>query len=206
MLAWLHHDFRNSHGCCRHLCTMLCVKVREWGRSACAFKRMRVRSVISAAYTKSFSEQSAFFPLPAVPPPGVKVKPPEKVEIQTWVWIMKHLSKNLWRVAWSSESLSLHLLAQLWGYFLVFYTFCESEWVKFDQSCLTVCDPMDHSLPGSFVHGILKARILEWVAIPFSSGTSQPRDQTPVSCIAGRFFAIWATREILLIPSLSSAL
>ena len=158
-----------------------------------------------APWPMGFSKQKHWSGLPC-PPPGVKVKPPEKVEIQTWVWIMKHLPKNLWRVAWSSESLSLHLLAQLWGYFLVFYTFCESEWVKFDQSCLTVCDPMDHSLPGSFVHGILKARILEWVAIPFSSGTSQPRDQTPVSCIAGRFFAIWATREILLIPSLSSAL
>ena len=45
------------------------------------------------------------------------------------------------------------------------------------------------------VHGISQARILEWVAIPFSMGTSQPRDQTQVSCIAGRFFTSWATRE-----------
>ena len=56
------------------------------------------------------------------------------------------------------------------------------------QSCLTLCDPMDYSPPGSSVHGILQARLLEWVAIPFSKGSSQPRDQTWVTCIAGRFF------------------
>ena len=56
------------------------------------------------------------------------------------------------------------------------------------QSCLTLRDPMDCNLPGSSVHGILQARILEWVAIPFSRGSSQPRDRTHVSCIAGRFF------------------
>ena len=55
--------------------------------------------------------------------------------------------------------------------------------VKVAQSCLTLCDPMDYT-----VHGILQARILEWVAFPFSRGTFQPRDQTQVSCIAGRFF------------------
>ena len=54
---------------------------------------------------------------------------------------------------------------------------------------------MDHSLPGSFAHGILQARILEWVAISSSRGSSQPRDQTQISCIAGRFFTFWATRE-----------
>ena len=56
------------------------------------------------------------------------------------------------------------------------------------QSCLTVCDPMDGSPPGSSVHGILQARILEWVAIPFSRGSSQPRDQTQDSHITGGFF------------------
>ena len=57
------------------------------------------------------------------------------------------------------------------------------------QSCLTLCDPMDCSLPGSSVHGILQARIPEWVAIPFPRGSSWPRDQSQVSCIAGRFFS-----------------
>ena len=63
------------------------------------------------------------------------------------------------------------------------------------QSYLTLCDPMDCSLPGSSVHGILQTRILEWVDIPFSKGSSQPTDWTQVSCIAGKFFTIWATRE-----------
>ena len=53
--------------------------------------------------------------------------------------------------------------------------------MKVGQSYLTLCDPMDYSLPGFSVHGILQARILEWVAIPFSSRSSQPRDQTQVS-------------------------
>ena len=56
-------------------------------------------------------------------------------------------------------------------------------------------EPMDNSPPNSSVHGILQARILEWVAIPFSRGSSQPRDQTQVSCISGRFITVWATRE-----------
>ena len=67
------------------------------------------------------------------------------------------------------------------------------------QSCLTVCDPMDYSLPGCSVHGILQARILERVAISFSRGSSRPRDQIQVSCTAGRFFTIRATRKLLLI-------
>ena len=60
----------------------------------------------------------------------------------------------------------------------------------FTQLCPTLCDPMDWSLPGSSVQGILQARILEWVAISFSRGSSQPRDETQVSRITGRFFTI----------------
>ena len=67
------------------------------------------------------------------------------------------------------------------------------ETVIVTQSCPTLCNPMDCSPPGSSVHGILQARILEWIAIPFSR-SSWPRDPTWVSCIAGRFFTIWATR------------
>ena len=55
---------------------------------------------------------------------------------------------------------------------------------------------MDCSLPGSSVHGIFQARVLEWVAIPFSRGSSWPRGQTRVSCIIGRCFTVWATREV----------
>ena len=61
--------------------------------------------------------------------------------------------------------------------------------------CLTLCNLMDCSPPGFSVHGILQAWILEWVVMPFSGGSSRPRDQTQFSCIAGRFFTIWATRE-----------
>ena len=62
--------------------------------------------------------------------------------------------------------------------------------VKVAQSCPTLYNPMDYT-----VHGILQARILEYVAFPFSRGSSQPRDWTQVSHIAGGFFDSWATRE-----------
>ena len=62
------------------------------------------------------------------------------------------------------------------------------------QLCPTLCDPIDCSPPGSSIHGILQAKILEWVAISFSRGFSFSRDRTWVSFIAGRFFTIWATR------------
>ena len=65
--------------------------------------------------------------------------------------------------------------------------------VKVTQSCPTLCDRMDYT-----VHGILQARILEWLAFPFSRRSSQPRDQTQVSYIAGGFFTCWATREALI--------
>ena len=63
------------------------------------------------------------------------------------------------------------------------------------KSCPALWDPMDWSLPGSSVHGISQARILEWITISFSRGSSQLMDQTQVSHIEGRFFTIWATRE-----------
>ena len=65
--------------------------------------------------------------------------------------------------------------------------------VKVAQSCPTLCDPIGYT-----VHGILQARILEWVAFPFSRGSFQPRDRTQVSCIAGRLLTSWATREVEL--------
>ena len=63
------------------------------------------------------------------------------------------------------------------------------------QSCLTFCDPMDCSSPGSCVHGISQARILEWVAISFSRGSSQPRDQTCVFYTGRQILYCWAPRE-----------
>ena len=63
------------------------------------------------------------------------------------------------------------------------------------QSCPTLCDPVDCSLPGFSIHEILQARRLEWIAISFSRGSSRPRDRTQVSRIGGRCFNLWATRE-----------
>ena len=65
------------------------------------------------------------------------------------------------------------------------------------QSHPTLCDPMDCSQLSSSVCGILQARIMEWIAIAFSGGSSQLRDRTWVSCIAGRRFTIWATLLLL---------
>ena len=79
----------------------------------------------------------------------------------------------------------------------LFRGFCHSK-VKVKmlvtQLCLSHCYPMGYSPPGSPVHEYW-TRILEWDAIHFSMGSSQPRDWAQVSCIAGRFFTIWATRE-----------
>ena len=69
------------------------------------------------------------------------------------------------------------------------------QYAKLLQSCPTLWDPTDCSPPGSSVHGILQATILEWVAMSSSRGSYQPRDRTQVSHILGGFFTIWATRE-----------
>ena len=66
-------------------------------------------------------------------------------------------------------------------------------WVA--QLCPTLCNHLDCSPPGSSVNLILQARILDWIAMPSSRGSSQPREWTQVSCITGGFFTIWATRE-----------
>ena len=76
--------------------------------------------------------------------------------------------------------------------------------VKVTQSCLTLCDPMDCSLPDSSVHGIIQARILQWVPVLFSRGCSWPRNWTRVYCIRGRFFTTWATREAVRVHQFSS--
>ena len=89
-------------------------------------------------------------------------------------------------------------------YYLFFWSIlCEEEEVEVAQSCPTLCDPIDFSLPGSSVHAILQARILERVAISFSTGSSQSRDRMQVSRIAGIFFTIWVTREAHILESWS---
>ena len=80
---------------------------------------------------------------------------------------------------------NVHIATQLHSFHML-----ASEWVKVAQLCPTLCNLMDYT-----VHGILQARILTWVAFPFSRGSSQSRDQTQVSCIAGGFFTSLATRD-----------
>ena len=96
-------------------------------------------------------------------------------------WIMAQKKENLVIILSLNMSITLCLKALSTG----------SEWVK----SLSLWDPVDCSPPGSSVHWILQARILEWVAISFSRGSSRPRDWTQVSRIAGRRFNLWATRE-----------
>ena len=79
--------------------------------------------------------------------------------------------------------------------YLCFIEYNAAAAAKSLQSCPTLCDPRDGSPPGSPVPGILQARILEWVAISFSRGSSWSRDRTQVSRIGGRCFNLWATRE-----------
>ena len=70
--------------------------------------------------------------------------------------------------------------------------------VLINQSCPTPCNPINCSPPSSFVHWISQGRILKWITVLISSRFSWPRDWTPDSCIAGRFFIVWATREALV--------
>ena len=65
----------------------------------------------------------------------------------------------------------------------------------FTQSCPILCNPMNYSPSGSSVHGIFQAKTLEPEAVPFSKGSSWPRDRTQVCCITGRFFTVWTTKK-----------
>ena len=95
---------------------------------------------------------------------------------------------------WSQISLDLNPAFTTW----LLYHLVQDEWMnEVAQLCSTLCDPMDCSLPGSSVHGIFQAMVLEWIAISFSRRSSQPRDRTWVSRTVDRRFTIWATREIL---------
>ena len=88
-----------------------------------------------------------------------------------------YLSPGLWRCSYTL--VSWHVLLPL----IPFFHLMQPSEVKFAQSCLTLCDPMEYTVPG-----ILQVRILEWVAFPFNTGSSQPRDRAQVSRNAGGFF------------------
>ena len=83
-------------------------------------------------------------------------------------------------------------------------SFQDCKWTVHTQSCLTLCDPMDCSPPGSSVHEISQTRILEWVPISFSRGSSWPRDQTRISGMDRRILDHWTTREALCVKPLKS--
>ena len=106
-------------------------------------------------------------------------------------WPEENVEKLVWNnkeISWSSGGRSGREDTNFEG------LWCKHS--KLLQSCSTLCDTVDCSPPSSSVHGILQARILEWVAISFSRGSSSPKDQTWVSCIAGRVLIIfWATRD-----------
>ena len=89
------------------------------------------------------------------------------------------------------------MLVCCWQYAESFFNFFSSA-VPSHSVISSSCNPMDYNPPGSSVHGILQARILEWFVVPSPRGSAQPRDQTQVSLIVGRFFTIWTTREALL--------
>ena len=107
-----------------------------------------------------------------VPWPGVKPRPPA---LGTW-------SLSHWTTREAPWMQVLSLFNDFWN------DSCASSELKVTQSCLTLCKPKNCT-----VHGILRARILEWVAFPFFRGWIWPRDQTQVSRIAGGFFTSWAT-------------
>ena len=122
-------------------------------------------------------------------PPGSSVHGIFQARILEWVAIP--FSK------WSSPPRDQTWVSCSAGRFFASWATREVKWTEVAQPCLTLCDPMDCSLPGSSVDGIFQARILEWVAISFSRRSSWPRDWTQDSCIVGRCFTVWATREVL---------
>ena len=109
-------------------------------------------------------------------------------------FLSKGLSRGFSSTTASILQCSAFFMVQFWHLYMKVKSESESE---VPQLCPTLCDPMDYSLPGSSIRGILQARIPEWVAISFSRRYSQPRDRTLVSNTASRCFTIWATKEAL---------
>ena len=111
-------------------------------------------------------------------------------------WLILILTENLWNWFYFITTSQAKKLAQRGSGTFQVYSQTQSEKVKVKSlSCVRLCNPINCSLPGFSVHGILQARILEWVAIYFSRGSSWPKNRTQVSCIAGRCSTLWASRE-----------
>ena len=105
-------------------------------------------------------------------------------------WCVKQRSKALWSKKRAGNSVHANCFYKclLEKQSMKYYTWKWKMNVWVVRSCLTLCD-LNYSLPGSSVHGILQIRTLEWVAIPFSRGSSWSRNQIQVSCTAGRYFS-----------------
>ena len=134
--------------------------------------------------------------------------------VMCWIKTMTKKSKlklTLFNTQVQPEHTQLQQLfdSQTWGFFIsrptasvsfsgftFVYVSVSSPWSEVTQPCPILCDPVDCNLLDFSIHGILQARILEWIAISFSRGSSRPRDQTRVSRIGGRRFNLWATREL----------
>ena len=113
----------------------------------------------------------------------------------SWVGLAQGLACSKYSMNtnfWWIESICVLWEKNMMGPFLllIYSTLNDSLKVKIVQPCMALCNPMNYT-----VHGIIQARILEWAAFPFSRGSSQPRAWTQVSCIADRFFTVWANRE-----------
>ena len=117
---------------------------------------------------------------------------PDQSPSQKWslLWLLREFVLLSW-----GHKIRHDLSTEKQGTQVFYFALCESE---VTQSCLTPWDPMDCSLSGSSVHRIFQARVLEWVAISFSRGSSRPRDWTQVSHTVGRRFTVWATGEVFV--------
>ena len=136
-------------------------------------------------------------------PPGSSVHGISQTRILEWGAI--YFSR---RSSWTRDCISLisyigsqilyHWATRTANYiylYIILFIFDSGQFSSVAQSCLTPCNPMDCSRPGSSLYGLLQARVLEWGATSFSRGSSRLRDWTQVSCIPGRRFNLWATWE-----------
>ena len=138
--------------------------------------------------------------------PGYTIQKPHYLQVLIWsaeATVKQNKKTSKYTNFWKSIFFSCYFC--LVGFCLILFKWARNRDVagvkvnqsEVAQSCLTLCDPMDCSLPGSSVHGIFQAIVLEWIVISFSRGSSRPRDRTRVSRIADRHFTVWATREVL---------